>query len=130
MLAKIFMMVSLCGISILSAGKATPYSPDYQRCLDRSDGVTVSMRQCIADELHLQDLRLNRYYKRVMSRLTGEQKGRLREAQRLWIRYRDANCGFYGGLTGGSMDIILAGDCTLEMTANRATELRNMMDML
>jgi uncharacterized protein YecT (DUF1311 family) len=123
-------LLGLLAATLLPAGEQTAFSPDYQRCLDRSGGVTVAIRQCSADELRYQDQRLNRYYQRLMARLSPAQKKELRNAQRLWIRYRDANCGFYVGLTGGTMDLVMADDCRVEMTARRATELRDLLEMV
>jgi len=40
------------------------------------------------------DYELNVAYKNVMKTLNEEQKEKLRDAQRLWIRYRDASCDF------------------------------------
>ena len=50
---------------------------------------------------------------------------RLREAQRLWIRYRDANCAYYGA-GPGSIAAIEAAECLRSMTRSRTLELEEM----
>ena len=49
----------------------------------------------------------------------------LRDAQRAWIAFRDAECGLAYALWGaGSMRLLAGADCRLEMTAARARDLR------
>jgi uncharacterized protein YecT (DUF1311 family) len=51
----------------------------------------------------------------------------LREAQRLWAQYRDANCIYYS-LGEGTIVRIDAGDCMYWMTKSRALELEGKDD--
>jgi uncharacterized protein YecT (DUF1311 family) len=51
-----------------------------------------------------------------------KQRERLRAAQRLWIKYRDANCLYYD-LGEGTIPRIEAGECMRNMTQARAKEL-------
>jgi hypothetical protein len=48
----------------------------------------------ILAETRRQYARLNENYKRLVSKLATERKNALVEAQRAWIKFRDANCGF------------------------------------
>lgn len=48
----------------------------------------------------------------------------VRDAQRLWIKYRDANCAMEGGRWGGSGGLVAENDCLMRMTAQRTFELR------
>ena len=82
----------LLGITVSGALAANlHYSPNYKHCLDSSDGSTISMRSCNAKELKYQDSLLNSNYKIAMATLSSSQKKDLKKAQRLWIKYRDAN---------------------------------------
>jgi len=105
------------------------YSAAYKRCMDKSGGVTVEMLDCIASEITLQDARLNRNYKNAMTALEAPQKTLLRDAQRLWVKFRDANCGMYAQLTGGTMDSIVSNDCVMSMTQQRADDLNDLAGM-
>ncbi len=102
-------------------------SPAYKKCMDASGGVTVNMLDCMAAEIKLQDVRLNKAYKAAMTAIEGDKTGQLQNVQRMWIKYRDANCGFVGSLTGGTIDSINAGSCVLAMTRIRGQELENLV---
>ena len=125
---KVLLAALLLSVSAMASEPG--YSSAYQRCLDNSGGVTIAMRECNAQELRYQDGLLNRHYKALMSRLSPAKKAELKKTQRLWIKYRDANCGFYAGLTGGTIDIINAGSCHVEMTACRAEELDGFLSLV
>src|SRR5262249_31412532 len=101
---------------------------EYSTCLGKSNGVTVEMVNCILAETRRQDARLNENYKRLISKLPTERKNALVEAQRAWIKFRDANCGFYADPEGGSAARVT--ECFLNATADRAKELRVLADDL
>ncbi|MCX7080655.1 MAG: lysozyme inhibitor LprI family protein [Pseudomonas sp.] len=102
-------------------------SPAYKQCMDASGGVTANMLDCMAADIKLQDARLNKGYKVAMAAIEADKKGQLQNVQRMWIKYRDANCGFVRSLTGGTIDSLNAGSCVLEMTRTRAQELENLV---
>ena len=97
---------------------------EYSTCLEKSNGVTIEMINCILAETIRQDARLDENYKRLISKLATERKNALVEAQRAWIRFRDANCGFYADPEGGSAARVTAHECLLNATVDRAKELR------
>ena len=119
---KIATGLLLMTCSIAYAGD-TSYSKSYNSCMDASGGATFKMIDCINDEHAKQDKRLNAAYKQLGSQVSPEQKKQLLTAQRLWIKYRDANCAFYYDPDGGSLARINAAGCDLEMTTQRANEL-------
>lgn len=84
------------------------------------------MIECIDAEAQRQDGRLNKAYKALMAGLSAERKKQLLDAQRNWIKFRDANCGFYYDPDGGTMARVSANDCVMNMTAGRAKELENL----
>jgi uncharacterized protein YecT (DUF1311 family) len=84
------------------AAADTGMTQEYSTCLEKSNGVTIEMINCILAETIRQDARLNENYKRLISKLTTERKNALIEAQRNWIKFRDTNCGFYADPKGGS----------------------------
>ena len=49
-------------------------------------------------------------------------------AQRLWVQYRDANCGFYG-VQDVSIRQVQAAECIRSMTEDRARELEKAMKL-
>ncbi|MBZ5754895.1 lysozyme inhibitor LprI family protein [Pseudomonas sp. S5(2021)] len=113
-------------VTALSAGTQAAddgYSNTYTACMDESGGVTVNMLNCMGSETEQQDARLNQNYKAAMQALTPAQQTQLRDAQRLWIKFRDADCALLGSLTGGTIDSVNSASCFLDMTKKRAEDL-------
>lgn len=103
-------------------------SAAHADCMDNSGGVTSAMLDCMMRETALHDLRLNRAYQAAFANLEGETARQLRNAQRAWIKFRDAECSLRGRLTGGSIDRLNAGACMLDMTRERANQLQEIAD--
>jgi uncharacterized protein YecT (DUF1311 family) len=118
-------------ISLVLTYGPTVYSDDeglskkYSSCMNRAVS-TQDMVECIGSEYKAQDTRLNNAYNSLQKNLSTDRKKQLLEAQRLWIKYRDANCGFYYDPDGGSMARLSANDCMMTSTAIRAKELENL----
>lgn len=77
---------------------------------------------------------LNTYYKGARALLL-QQGGtaladQLLDAQRAWIAFRDADCGLiYTIWADGSIRTVLAADCQMRKTAQRALEMRDLGSM-
>lgn len=95
----------------------------YQTCMDKSDGATQNMVECIDAEVRRQDARLNKAYKELMTDLTAPRIKRLQDAQRAWLKFRDSNCAFYYDPEGGTIARVNAVTCMMNLTASRAKEL-------
>jgi uncharacterized protein YecT (DUF1311 family) len=108
------------------------------QCQDQPGGsTTIGITDCILAETAEWDAILNEEYKatqqvneaadtdglsQVMDRADA-----LRDAQRAWIAFRDADCGArYAMWQDGTVRTIVAANCHLTMTAQRAIELRDM----
>lgn len=100
-------------------------SKQHAICMDKYAGTTVGMIDCITAETKRQDAQLNKAYKALMVKLSAPRKAQLQEAQRAWIKYRDANCGFYYDPDGGTLAAVNANDCVMSATASRARELES-----
>lgn len=100
-------------------------SKHFTSCMDKSNGVTTTMIDCIGAETKQQDVRLNKAYKELTAVLTPERKKQLLDVQRMWLKYRDANCAFYNDPDGGSLARVNANDCFMSATAARAKELED-----
>jgi uncharacterized protein YecT (DUF1311 family) len=100
---------------------------EYSVCMEKSQGVTVSMLHCAGDELDRQDARLNNNYEKLMSKLSRNRKKVLLAAQRAWIKFRKTNCDFYYDPKGGSAARLEGSGCFLTMTAARAKELKDLL---
>jgi uncharacterized protein YecT (DUF1311 family) len=86
------------------------------------DGSTYQMVECLKEKTAQWDKRLNIAYQKALEGAPNAQRDQLRDAQRLWIQYRDANCLYYG-LGEGTIARLEAGECMRNMTEARAKEL-------
>ncbi|MNJ08483.1 hypothetical protein D3C77_25950 [compost metagenome] len=121
-------MKLLLAIALLSVIAPLATANDaFSQCMSSAQ-TTLAMNDCNGAEIKRQDTRLNAAYKAAMAGLEAEQQGKLREAQRQWIKYRDANCGLYFSLTGGTIDQLNGAGCVLNMTKARADELQNLRE--
>ena len=109
-------------------------------CMAQEDAgeTTLGMSMCNSAEADFWDDLLNREYQLTMAWAKAHDVEEakffpeyanlaksLREAQRAWISFRDAECGLAYSMWGsGSMRHIAGSGCILDMTADRAIELR------
>ncbi|SUD28280.1 Uncharacterized protein conserved in bacteria [Pseudomonas fluorescens] len=112
-------------LALSGAAVAADSSPALQKCLDAAN-TTAAMVSCNVEQTRIQDKRLNSAYKTALD-AQGERRQQLQDVQRLWIKYRDANCAFIGSATGGSIDQVNGSGCVLDMTQTRADELENLI---
>jgi len=83
--------------------------------------------QCFVDASHAADMKLNQVYARVQEVLGPDEQKGLQVAQRLWLKFRDANCAaernlYYRG-TAASM---VHAACIEADTRQRTAELKTM----
>jgi uncharacterized protein YecT (DUF1311 family) len=97
----------------------------YQTCIDRSDGVTVEMQECIAREYTYHDDKLNRVYRHLRATLARDAANALRDEQRAWLKRMDAEC-TRDIKEGGQAARLSANDCRVRRTAQRVAELEAM----
>ena len=102
---------------------------------------TVGIVACIGAETEAWDARLNAEYRTTMAEFetldaTGDvvaadftRADRLREAQRAWIAFRDAECALQYARWGmGTLRQVAGANCLLEETGERALELSQMRE--
>ena len=122
---KLLIASSLFVLGLQASYADSKISQQYTACMNKASS-TVSMVQCTSAETARQDARLNKAYNGLMSKLSKTRKQELQTAQRLWIKYRDANCKFYVDPNGGSIAQVKGANCVMNETAKRATELENL----
>jgi uncharacterized protein YecT (DUF1311 family) len=81
-------------------------------------------RSCAPIETALWDEWLNRWYREALAALPEPARESLGRAQRAWIAFRDAACGFETELSPGFLGQDMAATCRLEQTVARALDLR------
>lgn len=124
----IFLGVCAVPISAISGDVDGLLSRQYVACMDKTDGVTAKMLECMAAESKVQDAMLTNAYRKLLGQLTPERRKELIEVQRSWIRFREGNCKFYANPDGGTLAIVAASGCSLSAIALRAAELEGLAE--
>lgn len=110
-------------VALLLAGRparATDmFGEGYRPCGDRSS--TPEIVACVDAKTREWDRRLNRAYSALLDAAGAARREPLRKAQRLWLQFRDANCGFYA-TAEGSISRVEGAECVRAMTQDRALE--------
>lgn len=103
--------------------KEEAYSDSYNQCMDKAVWVTVLIRNCYADEIIVQDKRLNDNYRKFISTMSSDVKKNFIDAQHQWVKFRDLDCHAFASLeAGGTLSAVIADSCYLKMTAQRADD--------
>ena len=84
------------------------------------------MVTCAQQALDRADADLNSSYKALRAKLDDQGKNLLRDAQRAWIKYRDAEClRARDAVRGGTLASVIGVSCLSHMTGTRAKELKD-----
>jgi len=111
------------------AKEDTDFSQEFTDCLNSKTETDEAKVKCVVAETKRQEVRMDRAYKQAIAALEPKPKVRFQEAQRLWVKFRDAQCSFYSLLYVGIQGSSEAADCALTATTDRATELEKMRDL-
>ena len=83
--------------------------------------------RCFIDASHTADKKLNQVYARVGEVLDPDEQKELQAAQRLWLKFRDANCAAERNLYGGGTAVSMVyAACIKADTRQRTAELKMM----
>ena len=99
-----------------------PVYPSDPPC---ADSTTYGIARCLEKQWHVWDKRLNTEYSAALKRVSPQARPWLRQAQQLWVKYRNANCQMYASHEGTVAQLWSVG-CPLDMTKKRALELHDM----
>ena len=84
--------------ALLAASHAGAQSPELQKCVAGTK-TNPEWAQCGEAEIKRQEARLNAAWKKAFACFDGESmaasKQSFLEEQRLWVKWKDASCGFY-----------------------------------
>ena len=97
-------------------------------CLDSAENqTTIGMINCSSRAGEQWDKELNKNYNLLMSKLSADEKEKLKSAQKNWITYRDREMDFartmYINMQGTMWRMVIA-DRQTELTKQRALELK------
>lgn len=117
---KLFLaVVTLCWVSNAAA---------VESCQDPQ--TTAEMRDCAAADYQRVDRELNDVYQKLLKVLDDEGQHKLRESQRAWVKYRDANAELIADSSrGGTLEPLTRVSAMTQMTQERVGELRKELDL-
>jgi uncharacterized protein YecT (DUF1311 family) len=72
----------------------------FYSCIDKADSADLEEADCLSQEREAQDRRLNVVYKALLSKLDKQQKEKLVQAERAWIKLQDDTGEFEDTLYG------------------------------
>lgn len=121
---SMMLRMAICMIAVFAQVAAAP-AGDQAESEQACDGNTFQMVECLKDKTAQWDKRLNVAYQKALQDAQPAQRDQLRNAQRLWVQYRDANCLYYG-MGEGTIARLDAGECMRSMTEARARELEGL----
>lgn len=90
-----------------------------------------AMTQCAERAYKASDAKLNTLYRQIEKRLgdDADAKRLLLKAERAWMAFRDAECGFSASaVTGGSAYPMVQATCLNDLTQKRIADLRRYLD--
>jgi uncharacterized protein YecT (DUF1311 family) len=86
---------------------------------------SLALRECAMADARTADAELNRVYGQLSGKLDAGRRQLLLEAQRAWLRYRDAQCRFAASESkGGTLEAVERLDCLATVTRARTHDLR------
>jgi uncharacterized protein YecT (DUF1311 family) len=114
--------------------KEDKINTELSKCLDKTENQnTAGMCNCTYEALDKWDKRLNTIYKSLLSRLDSNAKGKLMEAQRIWVKFKEKEIDLIDatyGAADGTMWRIVRAEKVLEITRTRAADLEELADTL
>jgi uncharacterized protein YecT (DUF1311 family) len=114
------------------APKKHPIDAWLDACLEK-DPSTQGMLTCLGEAYRRWDAELNRVYGALLARLTAEEAAALREAQRAWLKQRDATFKLLDGVYGrkeGTMFLTMRAADRVDVVEKRTFELLSVLDVL
>jgi uncharacterized protein YecT (DUF1311 family) len=128
------MIVRLIGVLLVLALFAVSKGANAQHMNDAgapcSDKVvTVEVYNCFQLAATSADKRINQTYNKILAKLSPNEQNALRDAERLWVQFRDATCAAERGLyDGGTAARVAFVACIEEETRLREIDLLTMYE--
>jgi uncharacterized protein YecT (DUF1311 family) len=114
-------------VALLLFAASPPLHAQPSRCMDEAR-TQLAMNECAGEEWGQADSVLNAVYAQVVAEVDSIQLPLLRDAQRAWIRLRDADCQVEAAeFEGGSMQPMVETLCLAQETRRRTEYLRRLV---
>lgn len=115
-------------------GQIHPIDKWHQECLEQEDNQnTIGMTECDNLALEKWDKELNKVYNSLIKKLTPKGKETLKNSQKAWLKFRDAEYNaiaeMYGNLDG-TMWMNVRSSFTMDIIRDRVLQLQSYLDAL
>lgn len=120
---RVFLSALLLLVPMLPAAHA-------DECMDRAES-QAAMTQCAAQAYQASDAELNALFHEIRQRVgdDADTRGLLRDAERAWVAFRDAECAFAASaVAGGSAYPMVHDLCLDDLTQSRIEQFRQYLD--
>jgi uncharacterized protein YecT (DUF1311 family) len=117
---------------VIASQAAEAYKQAIKSCYHSAPGSPLNGPQflaCLKQQVRSESATLDAIYSGTISYLKASpgQTARLRQAQRAWLQFQDANCGFASAVAPRSDADEFFFDCVLRSTIDRYVELRSLV---
>ena len=114
---------------IMIGAAAAVFAPYLAMAKDCSRlNTQTDMNLCEGDNFKQADIQLNAVYAKLMKKISAAGQIKLREAQKSWIAYRDAQCDFETlGTIDGSIHSMVAAQCLADLTEQQTKRLQHQL---
>ena len=107
-------------------------TPDWRKCLETGEaaaGQTAAMLACAEAEWKRQDAALNTAYQALMAKTPNAEQPLIRNAEKAWVTFRDAECDAQAAPdAGGSIQSLVLLECKTDLTLLRIQTLKQHQD--
>jgi uncharacterized protein YecT (DUF1311 family) len=111
-------------LALTRSGHTPARTADFSSCI-KTARTTAAAQACIDAELKRLGGQLSSAYKQLLA-TSGVDKAKLAASQSRWTAFKTADCAFAHTIhAGGSLAALDLGECQIELTTTRVTELRN-----
>ncbi len=130
---NLLLIISILVFTLKVSAQEIDIEAKTQKCLE-IDYSTAGQRKCMFEAQKDWDTELNKYYKLLLNKLPEKAVKTLIDAQRNWIKFRDAEFlyinEYYFGVKQGTMFHIVAEEKRKEIIEARANELKEYYNTL
>ena len=92
----------------------------------RNAATQTEINQCVYRDFQQKDEELNRIYQQYYTKLDGTRKEQLKQAQLVWVNFRDLSCQYEADYyQGGSLAPMVYSSCLKDKTKERISDLKN-----
>jgi uncharacterized protein YecT (DUF1311 family) len=122
-----FRLLLFLAICVCVSNRASAQHMNAQDAPCQAPASNAEMTACFISASKTADERLNKIYIRVREVLSSDEQKDLQAAERLWLKFRDANCSAERNLyAGGSAAPTVYAACIEADTRERTTDLKAM----